>query len=134
MSSIAIHHRSSATAGRGLSTRRPRRAAAPAARPSGRKAPVRLTRRGRLVVVLLLVAALFAVLAVFGSRSAATDEPGTPVPTRTVRVAAGDTLWGIASEVAEPGGVREMLHQIEEHNALTGPALVEGQEIAVPVG
>ena len=46
----------------------------------------------------------------------------------------GDTLWAIASEVAAPGDVREMIHQIEELNALSGASLSEGQEVAVPVG
>jgi len=87
-----------------------------------------------MAVVLALVVVLFAVLAVFGSYSAATDEPGAPVQTRTVEVGAGDTLWGIASDVAEPGEVREMVHRIEQLNALTGPELTEGQEVAVPLG
>jgi len=43
-------------------------------------------------------------------------------------------LWAIASAVAEPGQVREMIHQIKELNALPSAALAEGQEIAVPVG
>ena len=40
---------------------------------------------------------------------------------------------GVASQVAEPGHVREMILQIQELNALSGAALVEGQEIAIPV-
>ena len=86
-------------------------------------APVRLTRRGRVFAVLLLLGVLLAVLTVFGSHSAATGDAGVPVRTRT-----------IASEVAAPGQVREMVHQIEELNALTGSSLTVGQEIAVPVG
>ena len=92
-----------------------------------------MTRRGRLTAVLLLVAMLFGGLTAFGSRSAATGEPGAPVQTRTVEVGAGDTLWGIAAEAAEPGEVREMVHRIQELNALTGPAVTVGQDIAVPV-
>jgi hypothetical protein len=95
--------------------------------------PVRLTLRGRVVVTLLFVAALMVVLTVFGGHSAATGESGAPVKTRTVQVGEGDTLWDIASKVAAPGKTREMVHQIEELNALPGPALVEGQQIAVPV-
>ncbi len=94
---------------------------------------VRLTRRGRVVAVLLLLGLLLAVLTVYGSHSAATGEAGTPVPTRTVEVGEGDTLWGIASDVAEPGQVRDMVHQIQELNALSGASLQVGQEIAVPV-
>jgi LysM repeat protein len=86
------------------------------------------------VALLLLLGILLAVLTVFGSHSAATGDAGVPVQTRTIEVGAGDTLWGIASEVAKPGEVRDMVHQIEELNALSGSALSVGQEIAVPVG
>jgi LysM repeat protein len=98
-----------------------------------RSSSVRLTRRGRLVAVVLLVGLLLTVLTVFGPHSAATGETGAPVPTRTVEVGPGDNLWSIASKVAEPGHVRDMVHQIEELNALSGPAVAVGQEIAVPV-
>jgi hypothetical protein len=107
------------------------RTARPAAR---RNAPsVRLTRRGRVVAVLLLLGVLLAVLTVYGPHSAATGDRGTPVPTRTVEVGPGDTLWGLASGAAAPGQVREMMHQIRELNALPSSGLSVGQEIAVPV-
>lgn len=95
---------------------------------------VHLTRRGRVVLTLVLLAIVLAVFTVFGARSAATGEAGVPVKTQMVEVGQGDTMWAIASTVAEPGHVRETIHQIEELNALTGPGLVEGQELAVPVG
>ena len=82
----------------------------------------------------MLLGLLMAVLTVYGSHSAATGEAGTPVATRTVEVGQGDTLWEIASEVAAPGQVRDMVHQIQELNALSSAALQVGQEIAVPVG
>ena len=109
----------------------------PAQRPAGRTAAVpdqmRLTRRGRMLVLVAFLALAFAAFTVFGGQSAATGEPGNPVPTRIVEVGSGDTLWAIAATVAEPGEVREMIHQIKELNALPSAALAEGQEIAVPV-
>ena len=102
-------------------------------RRPARTTPVRLTRRGQVVAVLVLLGLLMAVLTVYGSHSAATGEAGTPVATRTVEVGEGDTLWAIASETAEPGQVRDMVHQIQELNALSSSALRVGQEIAVPV-
>lgn len=95
---------------------------------------VRLTRRGRLVVVALMALLVLGVFAFAGPQSAATGTPGQPVPTRTVEVGPGQTLWGLAAQVAQPGKVREMVHQIEELNALTGPGVSVGQRIAVPVG
>jgi LysM repeat protein len=125
-----------------VDVRRPQVVEAPvagrrSARATHRTAPagsVRLTRRGRLVVVATMVLLVLGGLTAFGQHSAATGEAGTPVPTRSVEVGAGDTLWGIAADVAAPGEVREMVHQIEELNALSGPGLTVGQTLAVPVG
>ena len=98
-----------------------------------RTTPVRLTRRGQIVAVVLFLGLLLAVLTVYGSHSAATAESGAPVATRTVEVGQGDTLWAIAAETAQPGHVRDLVHQIQELNALPTAALRVGQEIAVPV-
>jgi LysM repeat protein len=110
-----------------------RRRPVPASRPVAASGPVRLTRRGRLVLTLLFLVALTAVLTVFGATSAATREAGRPVPTRIVVVAPGDTLWAIAADVAAPGEVREVVHRIQELNAMSGSGLTVGQELAVPV-
>jgi len=108
--------------------------AAPVSRPAAaRTAPARLTRRGRLLVTLVLLGAVLLACVAFGARTAATGDAGSPVPTRMVQVGPGDTLWGIASDVAGPGQVREKVLQIEELNALPGPALRVGQRLAVPV-
>ena len=63
---------------------------------------LRLTRRGRLVV---LIGALLVVLALgvfWGAGSVATEQPGTPEPTLVVTVQPGDTLYGIAATVTRP--------------------------------
>jgi hypothetical protein len=94
---------------------------------------LRLTRRGRVVATLLFLALLLALFTLFSARSAATGEAGVDLPARTVVVSEGDTLWGIASEVAAPGQTRELVHEMQELNSLPGPALVEGQELVVPL-
>ena len=107
--------------------------AAKAPAKASAKGSVRLTRRGRLVVTLLLLGLILGAFVAFGGQSVATGEAGAPVPTRTVVVGEGDTLWAIASEVAEDGDIREVVHEIEQLNSLPGPVLEVGQEIAVPV-
>jgi LysM repeat protein len=111
-----------------------RAAARPATGGAGtsRSGAVRLTRRGRIVVTLLLLGLLLGAFVVFGGQSVATGDAGAAVPTRTVVVGEGDTLWDIASEVSD-GDIRETVHEIEQLNSLPGPALVVGQEIAVPI-
>jgi nucleoid-associated protein YgaU len=115
------------------------RPAVPAARPvpcGVRPAPhgeeLRLTRRGRVVVTLILLAFALVAFTLFSAQSAATGEEGAEVGTRTVIVGEGDTLWEIAGAVAAPGETREVVYEIQKLNSLPGPELVEGQKLAVP--
>jgi LysM repeat protein len=107
----------------------------PVARRAPRPAPtgeLRLTRRGRVVLLLVFLTILMGAVLALGGYSAATGTRGPVQQTRTVVVEEGDTLWAIASRIAAPGEVREAVHELEELNALPGPELTEGQRIAVP--
>lgn len=95
--------------------------------------PLRLTRRGRLVATLVLTLVVGALFVVLGGASVATREGGATKPVRVIEVEQGQTLWQIASSVAEPGQTGEMVYRIRELNSLPGSALVEGQELAVPL-
>ncbi len=103
-------------------------------RPADLRGELRLTRRGRLVV---FVAALLVAVAIglfLSVGSAATETPVGPAPTEVVTVAPGETLWGIASELADgtDTSVREMMIEIERLNALGSPVLHAGQRLRVP--
>ncbi len=94
---------------------------------------VRLTQRGRLVVVVAALLVAFAIgVFVTAAGSVATQQPGSPEPTRIVQVGSGDTLWGIAAELADDGEVRAMMEQIERLNALDTTVLYSGQRLVVP--
>ena len=94
---------------------------------------VRLTRRGRLVVLTVAVLAILVVGLLVASGSVATGEAGTPEPTRVVMVGSGETLWGIAADLADDGDVRSMIDRIEKLNALDSGMVVAGQRLLVPV-
>ncbi|MGI9156542.1 MAG: LysM peptidoglycan-binding domain-containing protein [Marmoricola sp.] len=101
--------------------------------PSSTGRPVaRLTRRGRVVLVLAFLALALSVMTAFGALATATHESGTPEQVRVLQVGPGDTLYDIAGRVARPGHVREMVHHIAELNSLSGTSLQVGQRIAVP--
>lgn len=104
-----------------------------ATRATGAAGQLRLTRRGRLVVTLVLTAMIVAAFVVLGGASVATRDAGTPEQVRVIEVEQGQTLWGIASEASGSGDVREMVYRIRELNSLPDSSLVEGQELAVPV-
>lgn len=95
---------------------------------------VRLTRRGRLVVLLLALFAVLALGVVVAGGSVATRDAGAAESTAVVQVGPGDTLWEIASAAAGGGDIRSMIERIEKLNALDSGMLVAGQRLLVPVG
>ncbi|WP_051274832.1 LysM peptidoglycan-binding domain-containing protein [Cellulomonas sp. URHD0024] len=90
-----------------------------------------LTGRGRLVLwflALVLVAG-----AVLGAGRAAAD---SPLPAQQVEqhvVQKGETMWQIASTIADPGqDVRDVVVELVRLNELPGSGLMAGQVIVVP--
>jgi LysM repeat protein len=100
---------------------------------AGARGALRLTRRGRLVVLLLLLT-VGAVLSLAVTSSGAASSTAEQVPVQYVTVAPGDTLWSIAGEVAPGTDRRDTVAEIVELNALDGSTVQAGQRIAVPVG
>ncbi|OLT46853.1 hypothetical protein BJF88_04115 [Cellulosimicrobium sp. CUA-896] len=106
------------------------RGAGASARPATGR--LRLTRRGRVVLVLLV-----AVVAFLGARvgAAVAGGPAEPVEVRVHVVAAGETLWSHAQRLAAPGeDVRDVVADIVELNGLSSSGLAEGQRLLLPVG
>jgi LysM repeat protein len=101
----------------------------PQARPAS---TMRLTRRGRLVVLVIALGIMLSVGFVLASGSVATERAGTPDPTRVVMVGSGDTLWDIAADLAPAGDTRAMMEEIERLNALDSSMVSVGQELIVP--
>ncbi|MGW6132060.1 LysM peptidoglycan-binding domain-containing protein [Cellulomonas sp. NPDC055163] len=93
--------------------------------------PLRLTRRGRLVV--LLLAALVLAAGVQGGQALA-DGPTRALEVTTYTVAAGETLWQIAAASARPGeDVRDVVLELQALNGLATAGLDAGQELVLPV-
>src|SRR5579859_3713420 len=86
--------------------------------------PLRLTRRGRIVVAVAAALVLAALSLVIASAAQATNHP---VPARP-----GQTLWSVA-ENADPGAdTRVVIQQITELNGLTGSVVYAGERLWVP--
>ena len=111
-----------------------------APRPRGAAySPVRLTRRGRALVIGLIVAVaaavalLIALAAAGGAQAASHGQPGGGYQgMHEVVVRPGQTLWSIASR-AEPGAdPRVVVQQIMSANAMTSTAISAGQLLWVP--
>jgi len=80
---------------------------------------------------LALVVALAAVLVAGG---AAADGPHPAQQVERHVVQAGETMWQIASDVAQPGqDVRDVVFELVRLNELPGAGLIAGQVIVVPL-
>lgn len=95
---------------------------------------VRLTRRGRLVVLAFAFAVVIAAAVWLAAGSAATREGGGAPAVEVVTVAPGETLWGLASDVASTTGddVRSVMEQIQQLNTLDSSMVYAGQQLRVP--
>ena len=103
------------------------------ARPRVRRSAqpaLRMTRRGRLVVMGL---ALLVVLLPGAWRAMATAQVEGPA-TVAVTVQPGDTLWGIAAAIDPGADPRALIAEIRELNGLAQSGLVPGQVLVVPAG
>ena len=110
-----------------------RPASAPTVRRPAPRSSVRLTRRGRVVVLLGALLLAFAVgVFITAAGSVATQEPASPGTTDIVQVGPGDSLWSIASERASDGDVRDMMQRIEKLNGLTSASVQAGERLVVP--
>jgi LysM domain len=137
------HPRRPGQTGRAGELHGPRQAArARDARLAPPRGTVRLTRRGRVVVTILLAAVslLLAALAwmAIAARAQAADSgppPGAVYKNLTsVVVHPGQTLWSIASQAEPSADPRAVMQEIIDLNALHGSSVEPGQRLWVPRG
>ncbi|MFT4234725.1 MAG: LysM peptidoglycan-binding domain-containing protein [Microbacterium sp.] len=97
---------------------------------------LRLTVRGRRAVAAVAAVPVVAGIligAISGGAALASRDAGAPEGTfETVTVQPGDTLWGIATEVAPNEDPREVIDAITSLNNLTG-TLTGGETLAIPL-
>lgn len=100
-----------------------------------RASSLRLTRRGRLLLTLVLLIGMLALAVAWGPSVVATDGAGEPVPVRTVTVQPGQTLWDIAAASGLGGDPRAAVYEMQRLNGLDDAGLLQvGQQLAVPTG
>ena len=98
--------------------------------------PIKLTRRGRMLVSALSFAAMLAIslVSLFGIATAsakASNETSNSTTTQIV-VAPGETLWTIAARVNPEIDPRAVIDQIMDLNVIEGSNVYAGQVLLVP--
>lgn len=102
--------------------------------PSTRRAGVRLTPRGRAVLLLASTAFLLLAVLVSGRFSADAGTSSATPATGVMVVQAGESLWSIAQQIAPAADPREIVILLRELNGLETSTVVAGQSIVVPAG
>ncbi len=99
-------------------------------RPSGG-----LTRRGRLARTLLVLSLSVVLGAGFAMKAGAGDAvAGDSAKSYiVVTVASGETLWSLASAMADGGDVQALVAEIASANSLDSADLTAGQKLRIPV-
>jgi hypothetical protein len=107
-----------------------------------------LTRRGRLARTLLVLSLSVVLGAGFAMNAGAGDAGASGSDALSaakingssdaksyvvVTVAAGETLWSLASQMADGGDVQSLVAEIASANSLSGVDVEAGQKLRVPI-
>ena len=115
----------------------PQSARPQSARPQSATVPLRLTRRGRVVVAVAAVLLLAALSLVIAASAQATNHPVPRAAQQNltqVTVRPGQSLWSVAESADPDADTRVVIQQIVELNGLTGAVVFAGQRLWVPRG
>ena len=109
-----------------------------AARGRAANPPLRLTRRGRIVVAVAAALVLAALSLVIAGAAQATNHPVSARAAQQnlaqVTVHPGQSLWSVAESADPNADTRVVIQQIIELNSLTGNTVFAGQRLWVPRG
>ena len=116
--------------GTGYPVSNPRLGVAASRRPSAHRTS-RLTRRGRFLVVGVLLAVLAALTIAGALRASASSSAPPPGWSETI-VQPGDTLWSLAVATGDSEDPRVLIDQIRQVNALSSAQVQAGQRLWLP--
>jgi LysM repeat protein len=104
----------------------------------GKPPRLRLTRRGRIVLIglplVLLAAVILSLTGLLNSPAKAADNASslTVTPTVSVTVQPGESLWAIAGQIDPDRDPRDVIADIVQLNDLQAGKVMPGQQLFVP--
>jgi LysM domain len=98
----------------------------------GLRSALRLTRRGRVLLVLTVMTLLLIAGFTLGRGSSLAASQAHPSAHHSVIVEPGETLWSVAVRIAPHDDPRLVVADIESLNHLPSASVEAGQQLAVP--
>ncbi len=112
---------------------RPVHRMAPALERAPHRARLRLTARGRAVLLALLAIPLALGIGLGVMNGGGADATnGAPATLQYVTVESGQTLWGLAKQIAPNADPRDVVAELMQLNQLPSGAVPAGLHLAIP--
>ena len=99
---------------------------------SQQRSHLRMTARGRAVLLTILATPLVVAALAFGLNAGAANGTASSTPLQKVTVVGGETLWGLAHEIAPKADPRDVIANIMAVNQLHTADIQPGEQLSVP--
>ena len=97
-----------------------------------RRSHLRMTKRGRGVLLTALASPLVIAALVLGINAGGATATSSSTPLAKVTVVSGDTLWSVAREIAPNADPRDVIADIMSVNRMSSAEIQPGEQLAIP--
>jgi LysM domain len=95
-------------------------------------AHLRMTSRGRAVLLTVLATPLVIIALVTGINAGAANGTSSSTPLAKVTIVGGETLWGLAHDIAPNADPRDVVANIMSVNQLKTADIQAGERLSIP--
>ena len=93
---------------------------------------LRMTKRGRAVLLTMVATPVVIAALAFGINAGGAIGTSSSTPLAKVTVVGGETLWGVAKQVAPNADPRDVIADIISVNRLKSADIYPGERLAIP--
>jgi len=97
-----------------------------------RRSHLRMTARGRAVLLSLIATPLVVAALAFGINAGSAVGTTSSQPLQKVTVIGGETLWGLASQIAPKDDPRNVIADIMSVNRMSTSTIEPGEQLLIP--
>jgi LysM repeat protein len=103
-----------------------------AAYSSPTRSHLRMTKRGRAVLLSLVATPLVIAALAFGINAGGATAGSSSTPLAKITVVGGETLWSVAKQIAPNADPRDVVADIVSVNRLNSADIYPGEQLAIP--
>jgi hypothetical protein len=103
-----------------------------AVRRTPTRSRLRMTRRGRALLLVIVAAPVVVLALFFGINAGGATATTSSTPLQTITMPAGESLWQVATEIAPKADPRDFIADVVAVNQLASTNVQPGQALQVP--